>query len=301
MKAVLVRGYGDVNELFYGDTPDLKPGPGEVLVRMAATSINPVDWKLRRGDLKAFMPLRFPAILGRDLAGEVVGLGDGVKTRKIGERVLGLVNHSYAEYVLCKADDLALIPSGLSFEQAAALPLVVLTGSQLIEKGIRPRSGETVLITGAVGGVGRTAVHVARQHGAHVIAGARSTQKKEAEGLGADRVLALDSKSEIASLNELDAVADTVGDEVIASLIPHIKKNGVLATVLGRPETANGRDLRIEEIWTQPDSARLEQLAHEVAAGKFSIPIRREFKLSDIRYADPMAEKGGIGKIILVA
>ena len=301
MKAVLVRGYGDVNELFYGDTPDLKPGPGEVLVRMAATSINPVDWKLRRGDLKAFMPLRFPAILGRDLAGEVVGLGDGVKTRKIGERVLGLVNHSYAEYVLCKAEDLALIPSGLSFEQAAALPLVVLTGSQLIEKGIRPRSGETVLITGAVGGVGRTAVHVARQHGAHVIAGVRSTQKKEAEGLGADRVLALDSKSEIASLNELDAVADTVGDEVIASLIPHIKKNGVLATVLGRPETANGRDLRIEEIWTQPDSARLEQLAHEVAAGKFSIPIRREFKLSDIRYAEPMAEKGGIGKIILVA
>ena len=301
MKAVLVRDYGDVNQLVYGDTPDLKPGAGEVLVKMAATSINPIDWKLRRGDLKALMPLQFPAILGRDLAGEVVGLGDGVKTRKIGDRVLGLVNHAYAEYVLCKADELALIPSGLGFEQAAALPLVVLTGAQLIEKGIKPRSGETILITGAVGGVGRTAVHVARQHGAHVIAGVRSTQTKEAEGLGADRILALDSKSEIASLNELDAVADTVGDEVIASLIPHIKKNGVLATVLGRPETANGRDLRIEEIWTQPDSARLEQLAHEVAAGKFSIPIRREFKLSDIRYADPMAEKGGIGKIILVA
>ena len=149
MKAVLVHGYGDVNQLSYGDTPDLKPGPGEVLVRMAATSINPIDWKLRRGDLKAFMPLQFPAILGRDLAGEVVGLGDGVKTRKIGERVLGLVNHAYAEYVLCKADDLALIPSGLSFEQAAALPLVVLTGAQLIEKGIRPRSGETILITGS--------------------------------------------------------------------------------------------------------------------------------------------------------
>jgi NADPH:quinone reductase-like Zn-dependent oxidoreductase len=211
------------------------------------------------------------------------------------------VNHAYAEYVLCKADDLALIPSGLSFEQAAALPLVVLTGAQLIEKGIRPRSGETILITGAVGGVGRTAVHVARQHGAHVIAGVRSTQKKEAEGLGADRILALDSKSDISSLKELDAVADTVGHEVITSLIPHIKKNGVLATVLGRPEAANERDLRIVEIWAQPDSSRLEQLAYEVAAGKFSIPIRREFRLSEIRDADPMAEKGGIGKIILVA
>ena len=301
MKAVLVRGYGDVNQLFYGDTPDLKPGPGEVLVRMSATSINPIDWKLRRGDLKALMPLQFPAILGRDLAGEVVGLGVGVTTRKIGDRVLGLVNHAYAEYVLCKADELALMPSSLSFEQAAALPLVVLTGAQLIEKGIRPRSGETILITGAVGGVGRTAVHVARQHGAHVIAGVRSSQKKEAEGLGVDRILALDSKAEIASLKELDAVADTVGHEVIASLIPHIKKNGVLATVVGRPEAANGRDLRIEEIWAQPDSPRLERLAYEVAGGKFSIPIRREFKLSDIRYADPMAEKGGIGKIILVA
>jgi NADPH:quinone reductase-like Zn-dependent oxidoreductase len=301
MKAVLVRGYGDVNQLFYGDTPDLKPGPGEVLVRMSATSINPIDWKLRRGDLKALMPLQFPAILGRDLAGEVVGLGDGVKARKIGDRVLGLVNHAYAEYVLCKADDLALMPSSLSFEQAAALPLVVLTGAQLIEKGVRPRSGETILITGAVGGVGRTAVHVARQHGAHVIAGVRSSQKKEAEGLGADRILALDSASDIASLKELDAVADTVGHEVIASLIPYLKKNGVLATVVGRPEAANGRDFRIEEIWAQPDSPRLERLAYEVAGGKFSIPIRREFKLSDIRYADPMAEKGGVGKIILVA
>ena len=113
------------------------------------------------------------------------------------------MNHAYAEYVLCKAGELALMPSGLSFEQAAALPLVVLTGAQLIEKGIRPRSGETILITGAVGGVGRTAVHVARQHGAHVIAGVRSTQKKEAEGLGADRILALDSKSDVASLKEM--------------------------------------------------------------------------------------------------
>jgi NADPH:quinone reductase-like Zn-dependent oxidoreductase len=301
MKAVIVRGYGDVNQLFYGYVPDLEPGPGEVLVKMAATSINPIDWKLRRGDLKSLMPLQFPEILGRDLAGEVVALGDGVTTRKTGERVLGLVNHAYAEYVLCKPDELALMPAGMSFEQAAALPLVVLTGAQLIEKGVRPRSGETVLITGALGGVGRTAVHVARLHGAHVIAGVRSSQKKDAGDLGTNRIVALDDYGDIASLKELDAVADTVGHEVIASLIPHIKKNGVLATVLGRPDAANGRDLRVEEIWAQPDSTRLEQLAHAVALGKFSIPIRREFKLSDIRYADPEAEKGGIGKIILVA
>jgi NADPH:quinone reductase-like Zn-dependent oxidoreductase len=88
---------------------------------------------------------------------------------------------------------------------------------------------------------------------------------------------------------------------VIVALIPHIKKNGVLATVLGKPEAANARDLRVVEVWAQPDSARLEQLAHEIAAGKFSIPIRREFNLSEIQYADAEAEKGGIGKIVLVA
>jgi NADPH:quinone reductase-like Zn-dependent oxidoreductase len=301
MKAVLVRDYGDVNQLVYGDAPDLKPGPGEVLVKMFATSINPVDWKLRRGDMKERMPLKFPAILGRDLAGEVVALGEGVKTRKVGDRVMGLVSHAYAEYVLCKAEDLAPIPANLSFEKAAALPLVVTTGAQLIEDGVLPRSGETVLVIGALGGVGRTAVHVAKQHGAHVIAGVKSEQRKDAEGLGAARIVALDDDSEIAALKELDAVADTVGKDVIAKIIPHIRKNGVLATVVGAPEAAKGRDIRVQQVFAHPDSARLEQLAYDVATGKFSMPIRKQFKLSEIRRADSEAEAGGIGKVVLVA
>ena len=301
MKAVQVIGYGDVNQLHYGNVPELVPGPGEILVRMVATSINPIDWKLRRGDLKGVRPLQFPEVLGRDLAGDVVALGEGVEARKLGDPVLGLVSHAYADYVLCHPEELARMPAGMSYEQAAALPLVVLTGAQLIERGIRPRSGQTILITGAVGGVGRTAVHVARQHGAHVIAGVRAAQKKDAEGLGADRIVALDDPAEIAQLNELDAVADTVGHEVIAALIPHIKKNGVLATVLGRPEAARGRDVRVEEVWAQPDSARLAVLAHAVSEGRFTIPVSRTFKLSDIRYADPEAERGGLGKIVLIA
>ncbi len=301
MKAVQVLGYGDVHQLHYGSVPELRPGVGEILVKMVATSINPIDWKLRRGDLKSFMPLEFPAILGRDLAGDVVEVGEGISRHKIGDPVLGLVNRAYADYVICSPEELALMPAGMSYEQAAALPLVVLTGAQLIEIGVRPRSGETILITGAVGGVGRAAVHVARQHGVHVIAGVRASQRKDAESLGADRIVALDDAAEVAALKELDAVADTVGHEVIVALIPHIKKNGVLATVLGRPEAANGRDVRVEEVWAQPDSARLERLAQEVAAGRFTIPVRRTFKLSDIHYADPEAEKGGLGKIILVA
>ena len=301
MKAVLLRGYGDVSQLSYEDVPEPLAAAGEVLVKTIAVSINPIDWKLRRGDLKEMMPLEFPTILGRDLSGEVVALGEGVKGLKVGERVFGLVNRSYAEYVVCKPVDLARTPENLDGIDAAALPLVVLTGSQVIEVGVRPRPGEIILITGAIGGVGRTAVHVAKQHGAHVIAGVRSSQRAEAEGLGADRVIALDDMKEIAGLPELDAVADMVGHETIDRILLRIKKNGVLATVLGAPPSAEGRDLRVVSIWAQPDSVRLEELGREVARGLFSIPISKRFELSQIREAQQLAEKGGIGKIVLIA
>lgn len=299
MKAVLLNGYGDVNQLSYEDAPMPEPASGEVLVKTIAISLNPIDWKLRRGDLKTMMPIEFPTILGRDLSGEVVALGAGVTNLKLGERVFGLVNHAYAEYVVCKAIDLARIPDSLDSIEAAALPLVLLTGAQVIERGIRPRSGETILVTGAVGGVGRTAVHVARFHGVHVIAGVRASQKVEAKDLGADRIVALDDEKEVASLNELDGVADMVGHETIDQILPHIKKNGALATVLGKPKSAEGRDIRVVEVWAQPDSTRLEQLGAEVARGAFSIPIEKRFNLSQIREAQQLAEKGGIGKIVL--
>jgi NADPH:quinone reductase-like Zn-dependent oxidoreductase len=299
MKAVLLHGYGDVSQLSYEDVPEPLAAAGEVLVKTIAVSVNPIDWKLRRGDLKEMMPLEFPTILGRDLSGEVVALGEGVEGLKVGERVFGLVNRSYAEYVVCKPVDLARTPENLDGIDAAALPLVVLTGAQVIEVGVRPRPGEIILITGAIGGVGRTAVHVAKQHGAHVIAGVRSSQRAEAEGLGADRVIALDDMKEIAGLPELDAVADMVGHETIDRILFRIKKNGVLATVLGAPPSAEGRDLRVVSIWAQPDSLRLEELGREVARGLFSIPISKRLKLSQIREAQQLAEKGGIGKIVL--
>ena len=299
MKAVLLHGYGDVNQLSYEDVSLPVPAAGEVLVKTIAVSINPIDWKLRRGELKEMMPIEFPAILGRDLSGEVVALGEGVTGLKVGDRVFGLVNHSYAEYVVCKPEDLARTPDALDAIDAAGLPLVLLTGAQVIEVGIHPRPGETILITGAMGGVGRTAVHVAKQHGVHVIAGVRSRQKKEAKALGADRVIALDDETEIAGLPELDAVADMVGHETIDRILPHIRKNGVLATVLGVPASAEGRDLRVVAVWAQPDAARLELLGREVAQGVFSIPISKKLKLSQIGEAQQLAEKGGIGKIVL--
>jgi NADPH:quinone reductase-like Zn-dependent oxidoreductase len=299
MKAVVLHAYGDVSQLSYEDAPAPVAAAGEVLVKTIAVSINPIDWKLRSGAMRDWRPLSFPAILGRDLSGEVVELGEGVTGLQIGERVFGLVNRSYAEFVVCKPEDLARIPEGLDPIDAAALPLVLLTGTQVIEVGIRPEPGQVVLVTGAIGGVGRTAVYVAKQHGAYVIAGVRSSQRIEAENLGADRVIALDDLKEVDALPELDAIADMVGHETIDRLLPHVVKNGVLASVVGAPASSAGRDLRVAPILVKPDSARLEELGQKVARGAFSIPIGGKFTLSQIREAQQLAEAGGIGKIVL--
>ncbi|HXP10371.1 MAG TPA: NADP-dependent oxidoreductase [Acidobacteriaceae bacterium] len=299
MKAVLLNGYGSVDQLAYEEIPIPLAGAGEVLVKMASTSVNPIDYKIRRGDMKEIMPLQLPFIPGYDLAGQVVALGEGATSVKLDALVMGVTDYTYAEYVVCKAGILAPIPAGLELNEAGAYPLVLQTGAQLIERGVTSRSGVRLLITGALGSVGRVAVHVARKHGAYVIAGVRSSQRAEAEKLGVSEVVAVDDESQLNSLKELDAVADTVGREVIDRLIPHIRKNGVLATVVGKPESADGRDLQVNEVWSTSDPKRLQELAGELARGEFTLPISKRLKLADIRQAHVLAEKGAAGKIVI--
>jgi NADPH:quinone reductase-like Zn-dependent oxidoreductase len=303
MKAVVLYEYGDVDKLQYKtDQPEPPFGPDEVRVRVRATSINPIDWKLRCGAARARMPLQFPAILGRDVAGEVVDFGRDVTQFKKGQRVMALALCTYAEYTTVKADILAPIPDSLSFEQAAALPLVLTTGAQLIERGVRPQPGWTILVTGALGGVGRTAVHVVLKHGAHVIAGVKSSQRDEAAKLGAERVVALDDDTDIATLRDLDAIADTVGGETIAKLLGAIKPGGVLGSVLGEPKEAAGKKIQVHAIQAQPDAKRLYELAEEVARGEFTIPIAKVFHLEEARKAQDFAEREHPnGKVLLVA
>jgi len=300
MKAVVLHAYGGVENLSYEDVPVPSPAAGELLVKTIAASVNPIDFKLRSGAAKDRMPLDLPAILGRDLSGEVATLGEGVTGFALGERVLGLVNRTYAEYVICKPEEMARTPENLDSVEAAALPLVLTTGSQIIELAVRPRQGDTVLVTGALGSVGRVAVFVAKQHGARVIAGVRASQRDDAATLGADSIVVLDDEKQIAGLPELDGVADMVDHDVIGRIIPHIRKGGVLGSVLGPPEAAKGRDLEVRAIMAKPDSARLEQLAGDVASGALSIPIAKRFKLSQIREAHQLAEKGAGGKILLI-
>lgn len=300
MKAIRLHGYGGVDQLVYEEAETPEPQGGEVLVKVAATSINPIDWKLRSGHAKHLVNLTFPAILGRDVAGTVVKVGVNVRNPEIGQRVMGLVNASYAEYLVAKAEHLTVIPDGLEMETAAALPLVVTTGAQLAQR-MQPKTGQTALITGAVGGVGRSAVYMAQNMGARVIAGVKSSQREEARSLGASQVIAIDDEDEIAGLPELDAIGDTVDHDVIGKLIPKLKEGGILGSVLGKPKEAEGKNIRVEAFMATPDASLLRQMADAVRDGKLVIPIARRMKLSDAGDAQKLAEAGSVGgKILLI-
>ncbi len=300
MKAVVMHEFGGPEVLRYQDAEQPAFGDNEVLVRLHATSINPVDYKLRSGALRGLIDIDLPTILGRDLSGEVVQWGRNVTGLSSGLRVMALANGTYAEYTVAKSDVLAPIPDALSFEQAAALPLVVLTGAQIIERGVKPRPGQTVLVTGALGGVGRTAVHVARKHGARVLAGVRGRERDQAHALGADEVVAIDDEQAIGRLHELDAIADTVGGTTATQMLKTLRAGGVFATVLGAPQGTGGFPIEVRSVWAQPDASRLAQLALEAANGEFSIPIAQTMPLRQAAEAQQTAARGGAGGQIIL-
>lgn len=302
MKAVVLHEYGGPDKLVYEDVPDPVAGKGEVLVRVAASSVNPIDFKLRSGEMKAFWPLELPTILGRDIAGIVRAVGDGVTGFKPGDKVMAVGNRAYAELAVVAAKDLTMVPEKLDLVKAAALPLVTQTGEQLITRGTKIQSGQTVLVTGAVGNVGRSAVWTAKKTGAVVIAGVRKARVKDAEALGANQVLALDDSGEMQKLGFIDAVADTVGGKTAQNLLGKVKQGGVFASVSGSPENAKMHPtIKIVAIQSAPDAAALRIMAEDVVAGKLVIPIDRMVPLAEAGQAQAQAEKGVLGKILLLA
>jgi len=227
MKAVVVHQYGGPEVLKFEEYPDPVPGPGEVLVKVAATSVNPIDYKRRAGLMKDFYPIKFPGLIGVDIAGTAVKIGPGVEGFSLGDQVFAMANGTYAELCVVKAAMLAKVPKGLDLIQAA-LPLVTTTGNQLV-LATGAKVGQTVFVVGAAGNVGRSAVFTARACEATVIAGVLKRQIVEvqsgdvhsgdAKTVGADQVVATDDDSAIANLPLLDAVADTVGGRTAEKLI----------------------------------------------------------------------------------
>jgi NADPH:quinone reductase-like Zn-dependent oxidoreductase len=302
MKAIVLHEYGSADNLKYEDWDDPQAGDGQILIRVTAAGLNPIDWKIRSGAMKAFMPLQLPTILGYDYSGIVRSVGKGVAGYAEGDKVFGRAGQAYAELLLADLAGLSKLPKGLDHIEAAALPVVLNTGEQLIAQAGKVQRGQTVVITGALGSVGRTAVWVAKKLGAHVIAGVRDSQKKEAEELGADTLLALDSRQDMDSLGSVDVVADTIGGGLADLLMPKVKSGGTYASVVGPPPNAKSYPtLRVEAFGSHPDAAAMRTLAEDLANGKFKIPVDRKFPLADAAKAHALAEKGGIGKVLLLA
>jgi len=300
MKAIVVHEYGGPEVLKFEEYPDPVPGLGEVLVRVAAASVNPIDYKRRAGLTKDFYPMTFPGLIGVDISGTVVKVGPGVETFTEGDRVFAMADNTYAELCVVKADVLADIPEGLDLIEAAALPLVTVTGNQLLAAtGIK--AGQTVMVIGAVGNVGRSAVFTAKDRGATVNAGVLKRQTDEAKTIGADQVVATDDDTAIANLPPLDAVADTVGGTTAEKLIAKVKPGGVYASVVGGPRNATKYpSVKVVPVFSKFDRQTLQFMAEAVRDGKLVIPISLRFPLSKAAEAQAAAEKGGIGKVLLV-
>jgi NADPH:quinone reductase-like Zn-dependent oxidoreductase len=300
MKALIATAYGDVENLEVAERAEPKVGASDVKIQVHAAGINPLDWKLLSGYGRGTsMELHFPAILGRDASGEVLEVGANVRGLGAGDRVLGFALSTFAERAVAAENAWAKVPHGLDLTAAAALPMIALTGAQLADT-VHPKPGMSVLVTGAVGGVGRVAVFVAKTAGATVWAGVRTEQKTAAGALGADRVVALDNDAEIDALPKFDAVCDTVNGETIRKLLLHLKTGGALGSTLGEPAGAKERGLRVTAIRTMPDPMRLSELAKAAAAGRLVVPIQRTFPLEQAADAFRLARQSGLGKVLLM-
>jgi NADPH:quinone reductase-like Zn-dependent oxidoreductase len=300
MKAIVVRQYGGPEVLKFEEYPDPVAGPGEVLVRVAASSVNPIDYKRRAGLTKDFYPMTFPGLIGVDLAGTVLKIGPGVEGFSAGDQVFAMADNTYAELCVVKAASLAKVPKGLDLIQAAALPLVTTTGNQLLlATGVK--ASQTVLVAGAAGNVGRSAVFTAKERGATVIAGILKRQMDQAKSIGADQAAATDDDTAIANLPPLDAVADAVGGRTAEKLIAKVKPGGVYSSVVDVPQNAaKYPSVKVVHVFSKFDRKTLEFMGEAVRDGKLVIPISQKLPLSEAAKAHALAEKGANGKIILV-
>ena len=301
MKASVMTAYGGPEVMKYQDMPDPKPGAGDVLVEAAGIGINPEDMRERNGVLKDQFPLHFPAIIGLDVAGTVVAMGDGVTDLEIGDRVCGWSYHTYAELVADKATLFAKVPETMDLVEAAAIPLVGVTGSQLISVASGVQPGQTVLVAGAAGAVGRCAVYMAKTIGAHVIAGVQRFQLDEADSIGADETIALDDPAAFAAIPQVDVVANMLRGKAATDLLAKVKDGGTFASVTGAPAGAKDYPkVRVVPFRSTQDQAGIAFIADAVDAGKLTIPIGLREELKNAGAAQAAFTKGGIGKVLLV-
>jgi NADPH:quinone reductase-like Zn-dependent oxidoreductase len=307
MKAVRFDEYGPVAVLDVRDVPVPEPGPGQVLVRVKAAGINPGEAKIRAGALRERWPATFPSGQGSDFAGVVDKLGPDVTTVAIGEDVIGWVDtrSSQAEYVVAEAANLARKPAGLPWEVAGAIPVAGFTAWAMVRAaGIKP--GDTVVVSGAAGGVGAIAVQLARRKGATVIGLAGPSNHGWLTRHGVIPVAYGDNVAErirsvVPGDAEVDAFLDTYGGDYVEVALNDLKVRPERVDTIVRFDAAEKYGVKVEGNAAGASAATLSELASLVAAKQLEVPLAQTFPLSDVRTAYAQLAKGHVrGKIVLI-
>lgn len=298
MKAVLLNGYGGIDQLVLGECPIPKPGPGEVLVKISASAVNPFDLILRQGYMAQLIPLPLPAVLGGDAAGTVAQLGLGVTGLAVGERVVADFapngKGAHAEYGVLPATSVAKLPPGISFEQGASLVKAGLTGRQTVD-ALGVKAGDRVLVSGALGTVGRVAIQYLKQIGAKPVAGVRPQRLGEAREL-AGEALDITAAPSAATFNFAISAAAPVAGQVFA----HVSDGGQIAAIVPTPQDANPGDrVRVHQLYHRTDAATLDAVLKDAARGALVVPIVRVLPLDQIGEAHLAVAAGVPGKFVL--
>ena len=297
MKAVVLKSYGGIDQFATEEIPTPKPEAGQVLIRIEASAVNPFDLLLRQGFMAQYVPLPLPAVLGGDAAGTIAALGAGVTGFTVGDRVVADFppngKGAHAEYGVVPATSVARLPANLTFEQGAALVKAGLTGRQTVDAlGVKAR--DRVLISGALGAVGRAAIEYLQELGAHPVAGVRPDRMEEARKLGAE---ALDIT--VPPTNPTFQFAISAAGPVAGNLIANVKDSGQVASIVPVPENANpNQRLTIHQLRHRTDATMLDAVLQAASRGLLVIPIAKVFPLDQLGAAQN-ASASARGKIVL--
>lgn len=300
MKAVRFHEYGGSEKLAVETVARPEPRPDEVLVKVRYAGVNPVDWKIRAGYLKSFMPVSLPHIPGIDFFGTVAELGSEVTGYAPGEEVFGIASGTYGEYAIASPDDIAALPAGVDPRVAATVPVGALTAWKTVEDA-EVDNGQTVAVLGAAGGVGLFAAQLAKLKGAQVIGIASASNADFVKGLGVDVVVdyaAADAASRIAGV---DAVIDTAGGQALELGYKTVRKGGIVVTVAGQPDVAQATARGIHVKRSGRDSASmLGQIGGLLRSGKLRGRVGPIFPMSEAAAAHDQSETGhSEGRILI--
>lgn len=306
VKAIRIHNYGGPEALQYENAPRPIAQAGEVLIRVHATSVNPIDWKVREGHMKDFWPHKFPLILGWDLSGVVEELGTDVSRFKIGDEVYSLPdptrNGAYADYIVVREPELALKPNSLHHIRAAAVPLAALTAWQSLFDTARLQPGQRVLIHAGSGGVGHFAVQLAKWRGAYVFATTSTKNQDLLRKLGVDEPIDYTQQRFEDVARNIDIVLDTIGDDTQERSWSVLRKGGILVSLVQPPSEEKAKELGVRATFVggQPNGAQFAEIAKIIDSGKLAPIIDRILPLSEARRAHELSRSGHTrGKIVL--